>query len=208
VFAALLALDTFLVADSSAILFRMGLWRASDYEQRLMKYSSSLHFERLGDELGEPVRVEDRDAPGVTASVTPIPSATGWWAPTVDHYDSRLLVSIYRGAMLTDEERSRVRALFADRYEKNRDFDGARIAEFLRGPEDPNIVVYRPTGYAHNLMTVLCVAAFIWSLGWVPRLVTNRRRARLSAEGLCPFCRYDMQGLTTATCPECGKQTR
>ena len=62
-------------------------------------------------------------------------------------------------------------------------------------------------GPVHDIPAAVVLALTPWSvwLTWKHTLLPRlwRRRHRL-AHGLCPSCGYDMQGLTTTTCPECG----
>lgn len=58
---------------------------------------------------------------------------------------------------------------------------------------------------ANNAAAALAAAGLLWSLGWIPRGLRRRRRARRRAAGLCPGCGYDRRATPpNAPCPECG----
>lgn len=59
-------------------------------------------------------------------------------------------------------------------------------------------------GYVHDGITIFCLALFLLSLRWIPRTPAYFR-ARRAARGLCPHCGYSLSGLSTTTCPECGR---
>ncbi len=80
-------------------------------------------------------------------------------------------------------------------------------AELLRRG-DGQTTKLRWTGYAHNAALLTTGSVFLISLGWVPAVVHQRtRRGRLGA-GLCPRCRYQLAGLPSGICPECGELLR
>jgi hypothetical protein len=58
-------------------------------------------------------------------------------------------------------------------------------------------------GAAMNAVALLSAAGLVYSVGWVSRSSPWRTGRRLSA-GLCPRCRYPIQGLPGGICPECG----
>lgn len=45
----------------------------------------------------------------------------------------------------------------------------------------------------------------IFSLPFCRLIYTNRRRSRWRREGLCGSCAYDLRGITSEKCPECGR---
>lgn len=59
-------------------------------------------------------------------------------------------------------------------------------------------------GIALNTATIVALMGFLWSIVWVPRGYVRFIRGRRRRIGLCPNCRYDLAGLTSDTCPECG----
>ena len=60
------------------------------------------------------------------------------------------------------------------------------------------------SGIALNTATIVALMGFLWSIVWVPRGYVRFIRGRRRRIGLCPNCRYDLAGLTSDTCPECG----
>jgi hypothetical protein len=92
-----------------------------------------------------------------------------------------------------------VRALF-----RGEDIDHARILETKDVRQSRRLW----SGYAINLVTLLCIAAFVRSLWWVKTarqfLASARRRSRVR-KALCTHCGYSIAGLTSAMCPECGR---
>jgi hypothetical protein len=65
---------------------------------------------------------------------------------------------------------------------------------------DVRVVPWRPIWTGLLLNTAIFSAAW-WALLLVPRTIIARRRSR---RGVCPKCGYDLAGLATAVCPECG----
>lgn len=146
----------------------------------------------------------------VGASVTVLPTTTGLWAPTTRHYDSRVRVFNLLADNLApfSEASEATRALIAARLESSPKWDRSNeLPQFLRQAPNADIEVPIIVGYVHNAGALLALAALFWSLGWTRELIATRRRAKLRAAGLCPFCRYDLHGLKAAVCPECGKPT-
>ncbi len=58
-----------------------------------------------------------------------------------------------------------------------------------------------------NCLGAITLGCFLHSLSWVPRFLRARSRRALQAAGRCPNCRYDMRGLTSNRCPECGGES-
>ena len=68
-----------------------------------------------------------------------------------------------------------------------------------------------PWGYWHNAMTVATALAVLPTLGWIPRVLgerRSRRRDRLLSRDICPSCRYGLSGASRDVCPECGAVLR
>lgn len=58
---------------------------------------------------------------------------------------------------------------------------------------------------ANNAAAALAALGLLWSLGWIPRRWSRRRRQARLAAGLCPGCGYDRRATPPdAPCPECG----
>lgn len=81
-----------------------------------------------------------------------------------------------------------------------RDFSQQNIAKLLESG-----VVRRtewlPLGHLHNAMSFAAFALLCWSL----RLNIPKLWRRRTDPTECPHCRYSAIGLTTNTCPECGR---
>ncbi len=210
----LLVLDAWLVWDTSTLLWhgRRAVGMRPATAASFVARSSTVQFhvspagrytipEDGGPAPYFPLRTGGTDF----ARLSLEPSVTGLWAPTVRHYDSRVEMMPLHGyppgqapAALRDE--------LAARLASSPAWDRSNPMPLLLKHEPrSNIEVPIPLGYVHNAGALLVLAALAWSLGWVPRLAAARIRERRRAAGLCPFCRYDMHGLATAMCPECGK---
>ncbi len=77
-------------------------------------------------------------------------------------------------------------------------------------PNAPRVVngvqtgwVFKPLAAAHDLTYAVTLLAWIYAILVIPRWKLRRRRAK----NQCPACAYDLAGLTTPTCPECGSTT-
>lgn len=96
-----------------------------------------------------------------------------------------------------------VRRAAAAEYVRLGDLQDAETARRLEdGPAVRTVWWWR--GMVWNALLVLgCIAAgnaLIMFVGWAKR----RRLARLRDEGICQYCGYEMKGLNTGKCPECG----
>lgn len=66
-----------------------------------------------------------------------------------------------------------------------------------------------PAGYVNNVLGVVLLGSFVWSLGWVRNMGQWGRNRRIR-RGLCASCSYDLsasvpQSDGTRKCPECGE---
>ncbi len=61
-------------------------------------------------------------------------------------------------------------------------------------------------GYVFNALLVTSLVVCLGSLSWIPQQRQRLAERRLRAKHLCPRCRYDIQGLSTDLCPECGER--
>lgn len=81
----------------------------------------------------------------------------------------------------------------------------SQAAALLQGGMQTSRILW--PGYAHNALTLLALAGFLYSLQWIPptlkHLRTSRRDRRL-AQNKCPACGYDTAALRADICPECG----
>lgn len=65
-------------------------------------------------------------------------------------------------------------------------------------------------GIAHDAFALILVAALLCSFtGWPAWFAAHplSRHARRRARGLCPACGYDLRGIESDRCPECGNAT-
>lgn len=200
----LLALDACTVAAPSWIMFRAGLSRRPPATYQMARTTS--YFNRTPNGLEECQSERLHSSADIEAEIALEEPVTGLWAPTTRHFDSRLKALVYRGPPLTPGERQWLRDFLAARFFSHPVDYAARCAKFLRQPENSDCQTPILSGYIHNSVSITLLALFLWSLGWIPRLVDDRRRAALRDAGLCPFCRYDMTGLGSAPCPECGRR--
>jgi hypothetical protein len=169
-------------------------------------------FVLRGAEPAEPLRLMDQDRiswDAISAALTQTPERLaavrasfgvvrrGLWALTrEERVDVVRLEPMERGGF-DGVDPGRVRALLASH--------GWRGAP--DGPTDQSHARVLWWGYAHNLVSIATLAAFLWSLGWVrdvPGWVRRRRAARRVARGVCPRCAYPLRGLEDGVCPECG----
>jgi len=79
--------------------------------------------------------------------------------------------------------------------------DPAMVVSKLIATGIHNDVTHHPLGYLHDAIGFFLICAFPYSLVCVVK--DNRQKRRL-AKFLCPSCKYDMRGLPSGTCPECG----
>lgn len=66
---------------------------------------------------------------------------------------------------------------------------------------------FKPLGLIHDCLFLLTIIAYLVSLTAMPRwTIWNRLTPaqRRRAKGQCPACAYELKGLSTTTCPECG----
>jgi hypothetical protein len=198
----LLIADAWAVGEHSDLLFRIGLSRPA--RQSGLMPDPTEYFCRTPRGLEACPDTSDPLAPDIEASVYLDEPVTGFWAPTTRHFDSRLHDRVRRGPPLTPDERRWLRDRFMAAWFADGSPDRERGARFLALPENPDCRSTIAAGYVHNGLAVALLAGLVCSLGWVPRLITARRHAALRADGLCPFCRYEVKGLKSAVCPECG----
>jgi hypothetical protein len=69
---------------------------------------------------------------------------------------------------------------------------------------DPPVTLPTRPRWPGFLLDSTLFAAAWWLLGAIPRRVRGALRRR---RGRCPRCAYDLRGLLTPTCPECGVPT-
>ncbi|MGH7133447.1 MAG: hypothetical protein ACREJO_16065 [Phycisphaerales bacterium] len=60
------------------------------------------------------------------------------------------------------------------------------------------------SGYVQDLAAFGLAAGLVLSLRWVPTLTMAQVEMNRRNEGLCGKCAYDLHGLASERCPECG----
>ena len=68
---------------------------------------------------------------------------------------------------------------------------------------DGKLLPLRPIwpGFAINTVFYAVVLWLLFALGGTPFALRRRRRIK---RGLCPKCAYDLRGIESSACPECG----
>ncbi|GAB5497674.1 MAG: hypothetical protein Phyf2KO_27540 [Phycisphaerales bacterium] len=84
-----------------------------------------------------------------------------------------------------------------------------RFAQGMYSATPTTTWTFKPLGTIHDFLFLLTLIAYLISLTAIPRwpiwkriTPTQRRRAK----GQCPVCAYELKGLSTTTCPECGNR--
>lgn len=75
-----------------------------------------------------------------------------------------------------------------------------RFAYYVRAGSDPNPTTpwqHFDSGFVAPTWAVSLLALAISMLLWCPRLIRIRA-------GFCPTCKYNLSGITSTACPECG----
>jgi hypothetical protein len=128
---------------------------------------------------------------------------TGVWAPT-RHEQSLSIEWRWYGEAWAEDDRARgERAVLAHLAAE---FPGSPYADFTQGTGLQAWTIIG--GHARNLATLLVAVLLGMSLAWVPRVPRWARRARhrlLGVVHVCRHCGYDLRGLESAICPECGR---
>jgi hypothetical protein len=82
-------------------------------------------------------------------------------------------------------------------------------AEYKTGWATVQVTFTRWGAVAHNVIAASAFLIFPISLGWIPRMIRERREFTWRAAGLCPGCAYDRRATPVdAPCPECGRMFR
>jgi|GEM_PF-6985144 len=120
---------------------------------------------------------------------------SGLW---VSAYETRpVTMQWLDGGAVDDATRGQAAESLAREFEGAGDVDAA--AELREHPRGTKRVLWR--GVAYNAIWAGVVAAIVFSLGWLPAWVRTCRRQPWQ----CPRCGYDLRGIASATCPECGE---
>lgn len=137
-------------------------------------------------------------------SCYPWRSYSGFWAMTQETRNATLRVNTFKRSLTLAEQR-RIHQQFADLIQE---YDWNLDAEYVAILRSGGGLLRRTlwSGYRHNVVAAFLVTAFLCSIGWVPKRIATRRRDQAMSSGLCPECRYDLQGLAENGCPECGWQ--
>lgn len=127
----------------------------------------------------------------------------GLWAPTIERRDSSYRMSEFRP--IVDDERLIIRSRLAEALAAATGAPSSDpyLQAIARGENSSERRLLM--GYAHNIITLLWIGV----LGWLVRrcwrtLKYHSELARLAA-GVCPYCKYSLDGLTRGRCPECGR---
>lgn len=123
---------------------------------------------------------------------------TGVWAPTRLHCAMR-----YSLLYLNEFEIELAYELLSEAYREHGSEHPRAIGAAIRNQERL-VTVTLYSGYVHNITAVLCLCVILRGVMNLLRWI--RTRLRLS-RCCCVACGYDLAGLGSAICPECGHQT-
>ncbi len=122
------------------------------------------------------------------------------WTVITPHFDVGSTQSV------SNEERQQLRNLMADLI-LQMDSSLDEHAKWVRSTTMP-MVRHHWRGYAINppfwMALLLLFISSMRALRWVSSAFTLPTKRDLLARGLCPTCRYDLRGLPSNVCPECG----
>lgn len=138
----------------------------------------------------------------------------GWWRPVETGDETRVrLVPVteqFPQVNIAPELVPQARKVALDAMFDGQSPDPAWIADLVEdGIIDDRTIIW--SGVALNTLSLLNMAALIWSLGWLVNLlnVPARRRKRRWRQGCCVACGYDLASTPRdasqrLVCPECG----
>lgn len=129
---------------------------------------------------------------------------SGFWAATREVRRARLTVRSEGGGVYQPHLDELLPAFLDTHPTLNREDAwaqraGVRDALLATGRVDQARTLY--SGHAHNALSIVMVA--LLGLAMRLRFVHFRENRRL-ARDLCPTCKYDLRGLDSGVCPECG----
>ncbi len=144
------------------------------------------------------------ETPGVVCNLIHAVNTRGFWSMTSKRTIRGIRIEPL-GGQWTEQELADARAaLFG---EQSRTLPSW---EWIEGFEDvaaEDVVTTRILwgGIVHNAFALTILSGLLYSFtGWPSWFASRSRKSRRIARGCCPSCGYDLQGLTTTTCPECG----
>lgn len=130
----------------------------------------------------------------------------GFWAFTSEHYDRSLRVIPLTGEWTEADASATRAALFGGSDVPPSVRDRARGWSAL-ATGDSRTSRVRWIGVGHNLLSLMVLVLLMYSVsGWRAWFAAHplSRRSRRVARGLCLNCGYDLRGVGSGVCPECG----
>ena len=166
-------------------------------------------------------RVHDRgiedahlDRPTWGSSNVPFDRTVLKWRPQVHHMGYPMSfwtvitpeVDCLSTRNISRAELTALRSIMADLV-LDMDDDLAQHASWIRGAHMP-IVRHHWIGYLVDppfwIVAMLSLISAVRALRWIGSALTAPSKRDLLARGICPTCRYDLRGLPSDVCPECG----
>jgi len=134
----------------------------------------------------------------------------GFWAMTSEFNEYKFQESVYDPVAETivsygqyEDLRRQilVESKIVDYWQENSELNKTRTETLVKnGAVEYSRVLI--SGYLHNAFALMLCVSFV--IGIRSRHVLLREQRRL-AKFLCPSCKYDIRGLSSKVCPECGK---
>jgi hypothetical protein len=152
----------------------------------------------------------DESDPDAAVSITAwrVSREFGLLAPTVRRMKCRVMVTptFLDSPPLSPGDVSKACALVADRFQQEvADPEWIPLIRAGGGTHELPIQL----GYLYNIAFAFALAVWLWSASWFPFAVRDQirdgqRHERLG-RGCCAGCGYDLRGIASAACPECGE---
>ena len=122
----------------------------------------------------------------------------GFWAATT--YEADPVVSIWpMGRPLTAADN---RAIFSQ-FENCLNEQESDLAPLVAA-SGKHVTRMRGDGVIHDILTGCLLLLLLISMGWIPRMLSERRMRSAVRQECCPNCSYDLRSNFEAGCPECG----